>query len=317
MEQNQERKFIVSASPHVRCGRTTRGIMGDVIIALIPALAAGCFIFGPRALAVVAACISSAVLAEIIFNVICKRPHTIDDLSAVVTGLLLGMNLPASIPVWQAVIGSVFAIVAVKCLFGGLGKNFANPAITARIMMLLSFPSAMGAAAKVQIASVDATASATPLSIMASGELPSQSLLDMLLGLRSGALGETCVAALLLGFIYLLIRRVITWHTPVMFIGGVFLMSWLMSGSLELALCQVMAGGVFIGAIFMATDYVTTPTTAWGKVIFGLGCAVLTVVIRKWSAYPEGVSFSILLMNILTPYIEKATIKTPLGEVRA
>ena len=314
---NMDHKFIVSSSPHLTSGRTTSKIMLDVIIALIPALIAGFVIFGFRALAIVVVCVASAVLSEVAFNAICKRPHTIGDLSAVVTGLLLGMNLPALIEPWQAAIGSVFAIVVVKCLFGGLGKNFANPAITARIMMLISFPAAMGAVTPVHIKAVDAAASATPLAVLANGELPNHSILDMLLGLRSGAIGETCIIALVLGGIYLLCRRVITWHTPVMFIGGVFLLSWLIYGSAGSALYLLLAGGVFIGAIFMATDYVTTPTTAWGKVIFGLGCAVLTVVIRKWSAYPEGVSFSILLMNILTPYIEKATMKRPLGEVKA
>ena len=317
MEKLPERKLIVSSSPHIKSGRTTQNIMLDVIIALIPALIAGCVIFGLRALAVVAACVSSAVLAEIIFNIICRRQHTISDLSAIVTGLLLGLNLPATIAIWQAVVGSVFAIVVVKCLFGGLGKNFANPAITARVMMLISFPSAMGAAAAVRVASVDAVASATPLALMKAGEMPSQSIVDMLLGLRSGAIGETCIIALVLGGLYLLIRRVITWHTPVVYICGVYLLSLLICGDAKLALYMLLSGGVFIGAIFMATDYVTTPTTPWGKVIFGLGCAVLTVVIRKWSAYPEGVSFSILLMNILTPYIEKATVKKPLGEVEA
>ena len=316
MEQKPERMFIVSTSPHINSGRSTRRIMLDVIIALVPALVAGCLIFGLRALAVTLACVASAVLTEIIFNAICKRRHTIDDLSAIVTGMLLGLNLPASIPIWEACIGSVFAIAVVKCLFGGIGKNFANPAITARIFMLISFPSAMGAAAKMR-AAIDATSSATPLAEMAHGVLPTQSIVDMLLGLRSGALGETCIIALVLGGIYLLVRRVITWHTPVMFIVGVFLLSWLIYGNAGFALYMLLSGGVFIGAIFMATDYVTTPTTPWGKVIFGLGCAVFTVVIRKWSAYPEGVSFSILLMNILTPYIEKATIKKPLGEVKA
>lgn len=318
MENNSGHLLIVSASPHINSGRSTKRIMLDVIIALLPALVAGCVIFGLRALAVTASCVAAAVLAEIIFNAICRRQHTIDDLSAVVTGLLLGLNLPATIAIWQAVVGSVFAIVVVKCLFGGIGKNFANPAITARVMMLISFPAAMGKVAALRITSVDAVASATPLALIKSGAMPQQSILDMLLGLRSGALGETCIIALVLGGIYLLIRRVITWHTPVMYICGVFLLSLLIyKGNALLALYMLLSGGVFIGAIFMATDYVTTPTTAWGKVIFGLGCAVFTVVIRRWSAYPEGVSFSILLMNILTPYIEKATIRKPLGEVEA
>ena len=320
MELNAQHMLIVSSSPHVKSGRTTQKIMLDVIIALIPALVAGCVIFGLRSLAVVAACVSSCVLAEILFNVITKREHTIFDLSAVVTGLLLGLNLPATLPIWQAVVGSVFAIVIVKCLFGGLGKNFANPAIAARVMMLLSFSKTMGdvvyPVADARL--FDAATAATPLAKLAEGTLPNKSILDMLLGLRAGALGETCIIALVLGGVYLLIRRVITWHTPVAFIAGVYLLSLLVyGGDPVFALYMLLSGGVFIGAIFMATDYVTTPTTAWGKLIFGLGCAVLTVVIRKWAAYPEGVSFSILLMNILTPYIEKATIKKPLGEVKA
>lgn len=319
MEQTTDRKFIVSSSPHIKSGRSTRGIMLDVIIALIPALVAGCVIFGMRALAVTAACVSSAVLAEILFNLICKREHTIDDLSAVVTGLLLGLNLPASLPIWQAVVGSVFAIVVVKCLFGGLGKNFANPAIAARVMMLIAFADTMGKAVlpAADKTVYDGVAAATPLAELAKGSIPNKSLIDMLLGLRGGALGETCIIALVLGGLYLIIRRVITWHTPVMFIAGVYLLSLLLYRDPQFALYMLLSGGVFIGAIFMATDYVTTPTTAWGKVIFGLGCAVLTVVIRRWAAYPEGVSFSILLMNILTPYIEKATVKKPLGEVEA
>ena len=319
MEKNSTQKLIVSSSPHIKSGRSTRRIMLDVIIALIPALVAGCIIFGLRALAVTAACVASAVLAEILFNVICKREHTIDDLSAVVTGMLLGMNLPAALPIWQAAVGSAFAIVVVKCLFGGLGKNFANPAITARVMMLIAFTDSMTK----QVLPIrdyplpDAVTAATPLAELSKGILPNKSIIDMLLGLRGGALGETCIIALVLGGFYLLVRKVITWHTPVMFIGGVYLLSLLVYGDPMFALYMLLSGGVFIGAIFMATDYVTTPTTAWGKVIFGLGCAVLTVVIRRWASYPEGVSFSILLMNILTPYIEKATLKKPLGEVKA
>lgn len=320
MDREGFNKLIVSSSPHLTAGRTTRRIMLDVIIALIPALVAGCVIFGLRALAVTAACISSAVLSEIVFNLICRRKHTIDDLSAVVTGLLLGLNLPSTLPIWQAVVGSVFAIVVVKCLFGGLGKNFANPAIAARVMMLIAFSDTVGAAShpvKDIPRIADAVSAATPLANLSSGVLPDKSLLDMLLGLRAGALGETCIIALLLGGIYLIIRRVISWHTPVMFIAGVYLLSLLVYGDAQFALYMLLSGGVFIGAIFMATDYVTTPTTAWGKVIFGLGCAVFTVLIRRWAAYPEGVSFSILLMNILTPYIDKATQKKPLGEVEA
>ena len=315
MEKPEDRKFIVSVSPHISSGRTTRGIMLDVIIALIPALIAGCVIFGARSLLIAAVCVASCLAGETLFNLITRRAQTVGDLSAVVTGLILGLNLPASIDIYPAVIGSLFAIVVVKCLFGGLGKNFANPAATARVFMLIAFTDAMTKVGEIK-AAADAVASPTPLAVMqgAQGQLPS--IVDMLLGLRGGAIGETCAIALLLGFIYLLIRRVITWHTPVVYVGGVFLLSWLIYGSLETALYQILSGGLLIGAIFMATDYATTPTTNLGKAVFGLGCAVMTVIIRWLGAYPEGVSFSILLMNILTNFIEKATRRRPVGEIK-
>ena len=314
--ESTENKFIVSVSPHISSGRNTRGIMLDVIIALIPALIAGVVIFGFRALLVSAVCVASCVGAEALFNLIVKRRQTIGDLSAIVTGLILGLNLPASIPIYPAVIGSLFAVIVIKCLFGGLGKNFANPAATARVFMLIAFTNAMSTAVKI-LPVADAVASPTPLAVMKGAEGALPSLLDMLLGLRGGAIGETCAIALVVGFIYLLVRRVITWHTPVIYVGTVFLLSWLIYGSLETALYQILSGGLLIGAIFMATDYVTTPTTSLGKAVFGLGCALLTVLIRRFGAYPEGVSFSILLMNILTNFIEKATRRKPLGEVKA
>ncbi|MBR3382307.1 MAG: RnfABCDGE type electron transport complex subunit D [Clostridia bacterium] len=311
-----DNKFIVSVSPHITSGRSTRGIMLDVIIALVPALIAGTVIFGLRSLLVVGVCIASCLAGEALFNLIVKRKQTIGDLSAVVTGLILGLNLPAAINIYPAVIGSLFAIVVIKCLFGGLGKNFANPAAAARVFMLIAFSNAMSVTAEIKPV-VDAVASPTPLAVMKGGVGTLPSLIDMVLGLRGGAIGETCAIALVLGFAYLLVRRVITWHTPVVYVGAVFLLSWLIYGSFETALYQILAGGLLIGAIFMATDYVTTPTTDLGKVVFGLGCAVLTVIIRRFGAYPEGVSFSILLMNILTNYIEKATRRKPLGEVKA
>lgn len=316
MEQTEEKKYIVSVSPHINSGKTTRGIMLDVIIALIPALIAGTMIFGLRSLLVVGVCIAVCLAGETLFNLITKRPHTIGDLSAVVTGLILGLNLPASIGIYPAVIGSLFAIIVVKCLFGGLGKNFANPAATARVFMLIAFTSSMSSVASIKLAA-DAVASPTPLAVLegAEGQLPK--LLDMFLGLRGGAIGETCGVALLLGFVYLLIRRVITWHTPVVYVGVVFVLSLIIDRSFELALYQVLSGGLLLGAIFMATDYVTTPTTNLGKCVFALGCGLLTVLIRRLGAYPEGVSFSILLMNLFTNYIDKLTAKKPLGEVKA
>ena len=302
--------LTVSPSPHIKTNQTTRRVMLDVLIALAPAAIAGVVIFGLRALAVLAVSTASAVLCEYLFNLICRRPHTVGDLSAAVTGLLLGMNLPANLPLWQAAVGSAFAIIVVKCLFGGIGKNFANPAITARIFMTISFASLAKAAVPTV---VDTVATASPLSEMKGGAGVSASLTDMLLGLKSGAVGEVCAVALLVGFVYLLCRRVITWHTPVCFVGTVFLLTLLFSGNAGVALTHVLTGGLLLGAIFMATDYVTTPVSKWGRALFGVGCALITVVIRLWGAYPEGVSFSILLMNILTPYLDRLTQPRVLG----
>ena len=306
-----EENLYVSVSPHVFSKRTTQNIMLDVIIALCPAAIASVIIFGARSIAVIATCIICCVGFEALFNIIIKKKQTIADLSAVVTGLLLALNLPVSIPIWQAVVGSFAAIIIVKALFGGLGYNFANPAITGRIIMLIAFTDTMTAAAMPTI--VDSVASATPLANLAAGEEVGASLMDMFLGLRGGALGETCVLALLIGGIYLIARKVITWHCPVAFIGTVFILSLIYTGSLEMALMYLFSGGVFIGAFFMATDYVTSPTTPKGQLIFGLGCGLITCLIRFWGSYPEGVSFSILLMNILCPYIEKLTMNKPFG----
>ncbi|MCI6488369.1 MAG: RnfABCDGE type electron transport complex subunit D [Clostridiales bacterium] len=303
-------KLITSASPHIHSGASTRRIMLDVIIALLPAAIASAVIFGMRANVILLTCIVSAVLAEFLFNLITRRKQTVGDLSAVVTGLLLGLNLSTNVPVWQCVIGSVFAVVVVKALFGGLGRNFANPAITARVFMLIAFSSVAGGAMP---AVVELEASATPLEQLANGASQLPSLLDMFIGTYGGAIGETCTAALLLGFIYLLVRKVIRWHIPVVFIGTVFVCSLIASGDVEYALYQILGGGLFLGAIFMATDYVTCPITTKGKVVFALGCGLITFIIRYFCAYPEGVSFSILIMNLLVPYIERFTGNKPLG----
>lgn len=303
-------KLITSASPHIHSGASTRRIMLDVIIALLPAAIASAVIFGMRANVILLTCIVSAVLAEALFNLITRRKQTVGDLSAVVTGLLLGLNLSTNVPVWQCVIGSVFAVVVVKALFGGLGRNFANPAITARVFMLIAFSSVAGGAMP---AVVELEASATPLEQLANGASQLPSLLDMFIGTYGGAIGETCTAALLLGFIYLLVRKVIRWHIPVVFIGTVFVCSLIASGDVEYALYQILGGGLFLGAIFMATDYVTCPITTKGKVVFALGCGLITFIIRYFCAYPEGVSFSILIMNLLVPYIERFTGNKPLG----
>lgn len=288
----------LAVSPHIHSGRSTSRIMGDVLIALIPAAVAGVMIFGWRSLIVISACVLSCVAFEALFNLIIKKEQTIGDLSAAVTGLLLALNLPANTPVWQCVVGSAFAIVVVKCIFGGIGHNLVNPAITARVFMLVAFGSLA-----LPSFPVDAEAGATPL---AAEVMPS--LKDLFLGNHGGAIGETCIAALLTGGIYLLVRRVITWHIPVTFIGTVFVFSLFMESFVVLdALALIMSGSVVIGAIFMATDYTTSPATGWGKVIFGIGAGLLTCLIRYFGTYPEGVSFAILFMNILTPYISQWT----------
>ena len=301
----------LAVSPHIHSGRSTRRIMIDVLIALLPTTVAGAVIFGWRSLLVLAVCIGTCILSEALFQWIVKKPQTVGDCSAAVTGLLLALNLPANIPLWQAAIGAIFAIVVVKCLFGGLGKNLVNPAITARVFMTVSF-SAMVGSALPHWASADAVSAATPLSVIGTEQSPS--LLKLLFGFHSGTIGEVCAVALLLGFAYLLIRRVITWQLPVTFVGVVFMMSFFLGGmSLSYATGAILSGGLLLGAIFMATDYVTSPSTAWGKVIFGVGAALITVLIRFWGNYPEGVSFAILLMNILTPYIDSWTSRKTFG----
>ena len=312
-----DKQLIVSSSPHVRSQDTTQKIMLDVIIALLPTAVMGTILFGLRSLAVIATCVISAVAGEFVFNLAAKKAQTLTDLSAIVTGLILALNLRADVPIWQCVVGSVFAIVVVKCFFGGLGCNFANPAITGRIFMMLCFASTVGGGAVLAFGSetvVDLTSSATPLAIMAA-EVPDAlpSLLEMLLGFKSGAIGEVSGAAIIIGFLYLVMRRVIHFEVPVIFVGGVYVMTLMISGNPVFALYQILSGGLLFGAVFMATDYVTTPITRLGKMIFAFGCALVTVLIRTYGNYPEGVSYAILLMNILSPYIEKWTLKSPLG----
>lgn len=303
--------LIVTSSPHIHKRVSTRGIMGDVLIALVPATIAAVVLFGLKALLIIATCVISAVAAEFIFNLCIKKKQTIGDLSAVVTGLLLALNLSANATVWQCIVGSVFAIVIVKCVFGGLGCNFANPAITARVFLLICFSSTLAGGVATNFA--DVVSSATPLAIIkgSEGELPS--LLDMFLGNRAGAIGETCSLAILVGFVYLLCRKVISWHTPVVFVGTVFVLSLIIKQDLTVALYEVLGGGLLLGAIFMATDYVTSPPTRLGKVIFAFGCGLITVLIRFWGSYPEGVSFAILFMNILNPYICKLSAPRAFG----
>lgn len=303
----------LSVSPHIHSGRSTAGIMRDVLIALAPAAIAGSIIFGARAFLVVALSVASCIFFEFLFNLIVKKEQTVGDLSAAVTGLLLGLNLPATIPLWQCLVGSAFAIVVVKCLFGGIGCNLVNPAVTARVFMLVSF----GSMAKQAFPTVvDTVSGATPLVELANGEMPN--LVNVFLGVTGGAIGETCALALLIGLVYLLVRRVITWHIPVSLVGTVFVLTLFMEGMDPMrALAAILSGGLLIGAIFMATDYVTSPATALGKVVFGLGAGVITFLIRYFGVYPEGVSFAILFMNILTPYIDALTAHKVFGRAKA
>ena len=304
--------MIVSVNPHIYAKDTTQTIMRDVLIALMPAVAASVLFFGVRALLVEVVCVAVAMACEWAFEKITKKPCTVMDLSAAVTGLILALNLPVDIPIWQAMFGSFVAIIVVKQFFGGIGQNFANPAITARVIMLVAFSGAMTTWAVP--AFTDATTAATPLAILSGTEGTLPTLAQMFLGARGGSLGETSCLALLLGGAYLIYRRVITWHTPAAFIGTVLVLTALLGRQ---PLYQVMAGGLFIGAFFMATDYTTSPPTPKGKLIFGLGCGLITVLIRVWGNYPEGVSFSILLMNILNPYICDWTRTKPFGGVQA
>lgn len=307
--------LTVSYSPHIRSNASTQRIMLDVIIALTPAFIAAVWIFGWRAALVTGVCVLSCVLFEWAYQKILKRQNTVYDLSACITGILLAYNLPVTIPLWQAVVGSFVAIVLVKMLFGGLGKNFANPAATARIFMFLAFSAEMttwvipdGISGATPL---DALTGATPLALFKNGELEYlPGIWDMLIGTRGGCLGETSTIALLIGGIYLVARRVITWHAPVSFIGTVFVLTALFG---EMPVYNLFTGGLIIGAVFMVTDYATTPQTNTGRLIFGIGAGVFTVIIRLYGSYPEGVSFAILFMNILVPYINKITLKKALG----
>ena len=324
--------LTVSASPHTKSSATVTGIMLDVIIALIPAAFAGVTIFGPRAALIIAVCIISCVLFEYLSRKVMKRASSIGDLSAVVTGLLLAFNLPVSIPIWMCVVGSLVAIVVVKQMFGGIGHNFANPAITARIVLLVSFASAMTGFTSPAFDTADAVSTATPLSHLSSvdfsGDVSSQmdmllsngdipSFFNMVFGVRAGCIGEVCSVALLIGAVYLIIRGVISFAIPGTYILTVGIFMLIFSDfSLSFTLYEILGGGLLLGAFFMATDYTTSPINMKGKIVFGIGCGILTSVIRLFGSLPEGVSYSILLMNIATPLIEKATAPRYFGFIK-
>ena len=302
-------KLVISASPHIDSGATTRKIMGDVLIALCPALIAAIVIFGWRALLVTAVCAAACVFFEWGFEWLCHKESTIGDLSAVVTGVILAYNLPVSIPLWQAVFGCLVAIVAVKQLFGGIGKNFANPALVGRIVLFLGFTSRMTAYVYPDMA-VDALASATPLAV---ADKTSLNLLDIFLGFHGGMMGEVCVLAILLGFAYLVATRTIEATVPVTIVATVFVLTALNTGSPYTALVECMSGGLLFGAVFMATDYVTCPFTTKGKLFYGVFIGLITFLIRHFGSMNEGMSYAILLGNLMTPWFNAWGHQTPLG----
>jgi electron transport complex protein RnfD len=312
-----ESRLLVSSSPHIRDHATTRRIMLDVVIALMPALVAAFLVFGVRALALTAVTVASAVLFEALANKVMKRGETLSDLSAVVTGLLLAYNLPPTLPYWMASVGAAVAILVVKMMFGGLGQNFVNPALVGRVVLVISFPVAMTRWSI--LSGADLVASATPLAQLkaaaASGSavpgmdgLPGY--LELFLGIRAGCVGEVSVLALLLGAAYLLARRVIAPWAPLAFLATVGLFAAVAG---QPPVYHMLSGGLVLGAFFMATDYTTTPLTWKGKLVFGVGCGLLTGLIRLFGGMDEGVSFSILLLNILTPHIDRWTRPVPLG----
>jgi electron transport complex protein RnfD len=305
--------LTVSPSPHIRNSENTRTIMTDVVIALLPALIWGVYIFGLRTLTITVISVVSCVLFEFLFRLALKRPQTVTDFSAVVTGVLLALNLPATVSLWIPVVGAFFAIVIVKQLFGGIGMNIVNPALAARVFLfswaneMTTYPKPMVNLSPLELTlkNVDSVASATPLISLRDGVVPADlSLFDLLIGNNAGVIGEISVLLLIAGGVYLLCRRVITWHIPAAFLGVFTIATFFINGQ-DLTIYQLLSGGLFLGAIFMATDYATSPVTTVGKLIFGAGCALLTVLIRTFGGYNEGVSFAILIMNCFVWYLDK------------
>ena len=306
-------KLTVASSPHIRGNFRTNRIMLDVVIALLPALAVGVFVLGIRALLVAVVCIASAVASEWLYSVVTKTRNTVVDGSAVVTGLLLAMTLPATVPCWQAAIGSAFAIIVVKALCGGLGQNIFNPALAARAFMMLVWPASM---VRYAALGVDGVTAATPLHHMVMPALPEETLLDMFLGNCPGSIGEISALALLIGGAYLVIRKVISVRIPVAYLGTVAVLTLIFFKTdypVQWMLYSLLSGGVMLGSIFMATDYATSPATAGGQIVYGIGCGILTVVFRYFGLFPEGVTYAILIMNAMVWVIDRYTAPRRFG----
>lgn len=313
--------LAVSSAPHLVTGLDTSKTMAMVLIALVPALLVSTWVFSFRVLALTLVCVAASVGFEWLYNKAMHKRQTVGDLSAVVTGVLIAFNVPSSFPYWMAIIGCFVAIIIVKQIYGGIGRNVVNPAITARIVLFISFATEMTTWPTPSMSSVDAATSPTPLGVLAEGsvtDLPSN--MEMFLGTIGGSVGEVSAIALLIGGLFLIWKKIISPIIPACFIGTVFVFALIYygvkggdAGALQMAVFHILAGGVMLGAFFMATDYVTSPIMPVGKVIMGVGCGLLTMIIRLWGAYPEGVSFSILLMNILTPLIDQLCIKLTYG----
>ena len=306
-------KLTVASSPHIRGNFRTNRIMLDVVIALLPAFAVGAFVLGIHSLLVAAVCIASAVASEWLYSVVTKTRNTVVDGSAVVTGLLLAMTLPATVPCWQAAIGSAFAIIVVKALCGGLGQNIFNPALAARAFMMLVWPASM---VRYAALGVDGVTAATPLHHMVMPALPEETLLDMFLGNCPGSIGEISALSLLIGGMYLVIRKVISVRIPVAYLGTVAVLTLIFFKTdypVHWMLYSLLSGGVMLGAIFMATDYATSPATAVGQIVYGIGCGVLTVIFRYFGLFPEGVTYAILIMNAMVWVIDRYTAPRRFG----
>lgn len=306
-------QWKVSAAPHVHAKDSTATLMLDVIAALMPCVVAGIWLFGYRAAIVVAVSVAACVLIELVCQKIAKKPIRINDLSAVVTGIILALNLPSTAPWWMILIGAIIAIGLVKQLFGGIGDNFLNPALTARAVLLASWPARMTATntASAYPLPFDTVTSAT---VLTPETTLNTTMVDMLVGRIPGTIGEVCKVAILLGLVYLLIRRTITWHIPVVMVGTFMLSAW--AFGLD-PIHAVLSGGILFGAVFMATDYVTSPMTKWGQVIYAAGAGLIVALIRAFGSYPEGVTYAILFMNVVTPLIDRAVKPRIYGEVKS
>ena len=305
-------KLIVSASPHLRSQETTTGLMANVIVALTPCVVASAIIFGLRALLVTAVSVVASVAFEWLYCKLLKKPNPVGDLSAVVTGIILALNVPVGMPIGELIVGDFVAIIVVKQLFGGIGMNFANPALVGRIFLFISFAGEMNTWVYPD-AAVDQLSSATPLKVADPSKL---SLLDLFMGIHGGVLGETCALAILLGLIYLVATKTISAAIPASYIGSMFIFYLISTRSLHGALVGVLSGGLLFGAVYMATDYVTSPFTLKGKLVYGVALGIVTFAIREWGSYAEGVSFALLFMNLWVPYINDLTRQTPYGYIK-